>query len=182
MSEYRRWREPGATYFFTVVTDRRRPLFTDPLARKLLRHALAFTRRRLPFELWATVLLPDHMHCIWKLPNGDDDFSTRWSMLKRTFSKEWRRLGGDLSPVSASRRDHRELGVWQRRFWEHLIRDERELYAYRDYIHLNPVKHGYVAEPHQWPWSSVHRHLSLGWLQPDWTANPLVNVDVRGEV
>jgi len=182
MSEYRRRFEPGATYFFTVVTAGRRPIFGDDRARRLLRSAFLDTLAWRPFDLWAAVLLPDHLHCIWILPPGDADFSTRWSNLKRTFSKRWLNAGGLSVGLSESQARRRELGVWQRRFWEHLIQSERELYAYRDYIHLNPVKHGYVDDPQAWPWSSVHRHISRGWLAADWTADPAIRIDPRGEV
>ncbi|HVP13451.1 MAG TPA: transposase [Phycisphaerae bacterium] len=170
MPNYIRWREAGGTYFFTVVTQDRQPLFNQPLARRCLRHAFVEVRRRWPFEMFACVLLPDHLHCVWTLPDGDDDFSIRWANVKRLTTKEYMSAGGSARPVSSSRDRRRERGVWQQRYWEHRIRDEMELFAYRDYIHLNPVKHGQVAEPTAWPWSSVHRHLRLGWLEDDWTA------------
>ncbi|MCG3125491.1 MAG: hypothetical protein CHACPFDD_00314 [Phycisphaerae bacterium] len=103
-------------------------------------------------------------------------------MLKRRFSQDWLAAEGRRRRLTPSQAKHRESGVWQRRFWEHVIRDERELFAYRDYVHLNSVKHGLVSHPHDWKWSSVHRHLRDGWLTPDWTAAPPVSVDVRGEV
>ncbi|MDX2199584.1 MAG: transposase, partial [Phycisphaerae bacterium] len=123
-----------------------------------------------------------HLHCIWHLPPGDDDYPTRWSILKRRFSQRWRDFGGATDRRSASRARTRELGVWQRRYWEHLIRDERALLAYRDYIHMNPVKHGYVRHPHGWPWSSVHRHLRTGWLAADWTSASGVEITVPGDL
>ncbi|HNO78024.1 MAG TPA: transposase [Phycisphaerae bacterium] len=182
MPQYRRKREPGASYFFTVVTQNRRPIFNDPSARSLLRRAFEKTDNQMPFELWAIVLLPDHLHCIWNLPEGDSDFSARWSAIKRTFSQRWIELVGNTTTQFKSHRKHRELGVWQRRFWEHQIRNETEMYIYRDYIHFNPVKHGYVAEPSDWEWSSVHRHVRLGWLSPNWTGNPAISVDPRADV
>ncbi len=148
MPNYRRRFDQGATYFFTVVTQDRRPIFKSANARRLLRKAFVSTLRVRPFEFWATVLLPEHMHCIWTLPENDFDFSTRWSILKRTFSQAWRSVNGSMTTLSTSRKSHRELVVWQRRFWEHQICSERELYAYRDYVHLNPVKHGFVSDPH----------------------------------
>lgn len=181
MPNYLRWREAGAVYFFTVVTYRRRPLFAEETARRLLRTAFVEVRRRWPFRMFACVLLPDHLHCIWTLPPNDDDFPARWANLKRLFTQSYLRAGGQALPVSLNRQKHQERGVWQARYWEHRIRDEAEMFAYRDYIHLNPVKHGYVRAPTDWPWSSVHRHLRLGWLAPDWTAWPLVNVDITGE-
>lgn len=181
MPEYRRWREVGATYFFTVVTYRRRRFLTTPSARRCLRQSFDFTRSQWPFNVYAFVLLPDHLHCIWSLPSGDDDFPLRWANIKRTFTKAYLADGGCELAVSKNRSNHNERGVWQPRYWEHLIRGESELVAYRDYIHLNPVKHTLTADPLLWPWSSVHRHLRLGWLSTDWTAWTPIKCDVAGE-
>ena len=182
MPEYRRKRDPGATYFFTVVTKDRRRIFSEASARDLLRQAFQETQMRMPFDQWAIVLLPDHLHCIWKLPDGDSNYSARWSMLKRTFSQSWTKATGRSAPPSTTDQKHRELGVWQRRFWEHQIRNENELFVYRDYIHFNPVKHGYVAEPSEWEWSSVHRHVRLGWLSPNWNGDPTISIDARADI
>lgn len=181
MPNYRRLREKGATYFFTVVTHQRRPILDDPTAWRLLRRSFVGVRRKWPFEMFACVLLPDHLHCIWTLPSNDDRFPMRWANVKRLFTQGYLRTGGTELGVSANRRRHHERGVWQPRYWEHLIRDERELYAYRDYIHLNPVKHGLVKDPLDWPRSSVHRHLQLGWLEPDWTGWTPIEVPILGE-
>lgn len=182
MPEYRRYRGPGGSYFFTVVTNERKPIFNQEIARQVLRQSIADTRVHFPFQIWASVLLHDHLHCIWILPDDDDDYSKRWSMIKRKFSQRYLSIASMKYGVSTSRRRHREFGVWQRRFWEHSIRSEEELYAYRDYIHLNPVKHGYVEDPNEWPWSSVHRHLRLGWIDPAWTGATPIRIDPRGEV
>jgi putative transposase len=104
------------------------------------------------------------------LPRDDDDFPKRWASIKREFSRRYLAAGGAEAEVTANQAAHRQRGVWQPRYWEHRIRNEEEWYAYRDYIHLNPVRHGYVDDPLKWPWSSVHRHLQLGWLADDWTA------------
>jgi putative transposase len=181
MPNYVRWRENGATYFFTVVTYRRRQLLDKPMARRILRRAFVEVRRRWPFDMFACVLLPDHLHCVWTLPPEDDDFPVRWANIKRRFTQQYLRLGGTELAVSPDRRRHAERGVWQPRYWEHRIRDDRELYAYRDYIYLNPVKHGYVSDPAQWPWSSVHRHERLGWLPPGWTSSTPIEVSHAGE-
>lgn len=181
MPHYVRWRELGATYFFTVATYRRRRLMDEPLARRCLRRGFVEVRRRWPFEMFACVLLPDHLHCIWTLPDGDDDFPIRWANVKRLFTKSYLSQGGVELPVTNNRRKHNERGVWQQRYWEHRIRSESELYAYRDYIHLNPVKHGLVDDPMAWPWSSVHRHMQLGWLEKDWTGWTPIKMDIGGE-
>jgi len=181
MPNYVRWRDAGASYFFTVVTHRRRPILDNPKARRWLRQSFVHTRRRFPFELFAIVLLPDHLHCLWSLPDGDDDFPKRWAMIKQGFSRQYLAGGGAEGRVSDNRQKHRERGVWQARYWEHRVRDEDEWFAYRDYIHLNPVRHGLVDDPLAWPWSSVHRHLRLGWLSNDWTSWSPISADVAGE-
>jgi len=114
--------------------------------------------------MFACVLLPDHLHCIWSLPEGDDDFPARWASIKRFFTHHYLAGGGTELPVTESRDRQRGRGVWQPRYWEHRIRDEDDWFRLRDYIHLNPVKHGYVVRPEDWPWSSLHRHIRLGWL------------------
>jgi putative transposase len=126
MSRYRR-NHIGRVFFFTVVTDRRRPILTSDLGRRALREAIAETRRSLPFEVTAIVLLPDHLHVIWELPRCDADYSTRWRLIKTHFTKTWRRHGGSLTHRSESRRKRGEHGVWQRRFFEHTCRDESDL-------------------------------------------------------
>ncbi|MHC4479141.1 MAG: REP-associated tyrosine transposase [Planctomycetota bacterium] len=122
MPNYRRLFRAGGTFFFTVVTYERRPLFDNHRARDFLHQSIQDVREKLPFEMPASVLLPDHIHCIWKLPEEDSDFSTRWSVIKRTFSKMWLSSGGKEPWVSKSRKRHREAGIWQRRFWEHGIK------------------------------------------------------------
>jgi putative transposase len=116
MPEYRRWRIPGGSYYFTAVTASRRPILTTELGRNSLREALREVQGEKPFELFAIVLLPDHLHCIWNLPPGDDDFSSRWADVKTAFTKKHLAGGGGEAPISASRRKKGERGVWQRRF------------------------------------------------------------------
>ncbi|MDM8005344.1 MAG: transposase [Phycisphaerae bacterium] len=182
MPNYVRWRREGASYFFTVVTHRRRRVFDTPLARRLLRQAITETRNRWPFDVFAMVLLPDHLHCLWTLPRDDDRFPARWGHIKKTFTQQYIAAGGKPLSVSKNRARHREQGIWQQRYWEHRIRDEADWYRHRDYIHLNPVKHGYVSEPQAWPWSSIHRHIQLGWLDPNWPgSSPIEIPDVLGE-
>lgn len=182
MPNYVRWRENGASYFFTVVTHRRQRLFDRADTRRLLRQAFVTVRRQWTFDMFACVLLPDHLHCIWTLPEGDDDFPIRWANIKRSFTKAYLASGGRPLAVSSSRAEHRESGIWQARYWEHRIRDETDWFRHRDYIHLNPVKHGLVSEPGDWPWSSFHRHVQLGWLDPNWPgASPVDIPQVTGE-
>jgi putative transposase len=168
MPEYRRAFAPGGTFFFTAVTERRAPLFRNSVARTLLRKALAEACERWPFVTDAIVLLPDHLHTIWTLPDGDADFSIRWSCLKRTFTKSWLERGGREQRISESRKRNRRRGVWQRRFWEHTIRDESDYEHHCDYIHYNAVKHGLASCPHAWAHSSFRRFVQDGVYDESW--------------
>jgi len=168
MSEYRRWRVEGGSYFFTIVTADRRPILTSELGRSSLRHAFQTILDKKTFDLIAIVLLPDHLHCIWQLPNGDDDYSSRWADLKSQFTDTFLKGGGTEAPISESRRKKGERGIWQRRFWEHTIRDDDDFKRCLDYGHWNPVKHGYVQQVKDWPWSSFHRWVRLGEYELDW--------------
>ena len=168
MPEYRRAYAPGGTFFFTAVTYKRRPLLCDPLARRLLRGIIRRTQQRWPFTIDAIVLLPDHLHTLWTLPEGDANFSTRWAYLKKEFTKAWLAGGEAEGSVSESRRQNRRRGVWQRRFWEHTIRDDRDFERHCDYIHFNPVKHGHASCPHAWPYSSFRRWMRRGVYAVDW--------------
>ncbi|MES9850345.1 MAG: transposase [Candidatus Thiodiazotropha sp. L084R] len=163
MSEYRRADALGATYFFTVVTYGRKPWFRSGENVDLLREAFRDIKSKRPFVMDAAVILPDHLHCLWRLPEGDNDFSGRLREIKKRLSRQ-------LDP----RTNHRnERPVWQRRFWEHQIRDERDWHNHCDYIHYNPVKHGLVKRVADWPWSSFHRAVVRGWYAHDWgTSEP----------
>ena len=163
MPNYRRARIAGGTYFFTVALADRS---SDLLIRRIdcLRLAYGFVDQRYPFETIAICVLPDHLHAIWVLPPGDTDFSLRWSLIKSGFSR-----GLSASkPRSASKRSKRDKGIWQRRFWEHVIRNEKDIERHMDYIHYNPVKHGYVSRVCDWPHSSFHRYVRMGILPQDW--------------
>ena len=167
MSNYRRAKTPGATYFFTVVTHQRQPLFQIECARTALRDAIHDVRQLLPFQIDAWVLLPDHLHAIWTLPPGDADFSQRWSKIKRQTSRACRHLVNQTLLTPGQITDG-EFGFWQRRFWEHQIRDEKDFRAHVDYIHYNPVKHGYVKRAVDWSYSSSHRYVKEGVYEMDW--------------
>jgi putative transposase len=171
MADYRRYFVPGGTYFFTLVTHRRRKLFVDKHRVAWLRTALREVRTLMPFTVQAAVILPDHMHFMWSLPAGDDQYSKRIGLMKVRFTKLLRASGDQHAlrkPISRSRQVHRESNVWQRRFWEHTIEDDDEFDAYFDYIHYNPVKHGYVSCPHQWQASSFRRWVRLGVYEFGW--------------
>ncbi|MGE0259746.1 MAG: transposase [Alphaproteobacteria bacterium] len=163
MTNYRRNIVSGATYFFTVnLADRRRAVLIDNI--DALRAAFRETRFRHPFAIDAIVVLPDHLHAIWTLPEGDGDFGMRWSLIKARFSRAL--PGGEA--VSESRRRRRERGIWQRRYWEHTVRAENDFVRHVDYIHFNPVKHGYVENVADWQYSSFHRMVKMGFYPSDW--------------
>ena len=156
MSSYLRPHVPGASLFFTVaLAVRGSALLTDEVAR--LRGAVAATRNERPFEIDAWVVLPDHLHCIWTLPAQDHDFSTRWRLIKARFAR-----GLPKGRLRDSHVARQERGIWQRRFWEHHIRDQADMDAHLRYCWFNPVKHGLVARPEDWPYSSVHREIAAG--------------------
>jgi putative transposase len=161
MTDYRRADLEGGCYFFTVVTYGRRAILTEPLARRCLREAWRETKQRSPFEMVAVCLLPDHLHCVWRLPECDCDFSLRWARIKAGFTGGYLAAGGAECGQGLSRNGKRERGIWQRRFWEHQIRDETDLRRHIDYIHFNPVKHDLVARVEGWPWSSYHRFAKM---------------------
>ncbi|MEN6448879.1 MAG: transposase [Thermoguttaceae bacterium] len=168
MSDYRRWCAPGGTYFFTLVTERRRPILVTDLARRCLHDAIDEVRGDWPFELVAIVLLPDHLHAIWTLESGDDRYAIRWKRIKEEFTRRYLERGGEELPPNASRLRHQERGIWQRRYWEHCVRDEDDLKQCVDYIHWNPRKHSYVSNVRDWPWSSFRRFVALGEYTLDW--------------
>ena len=164
---YRRVFEPGASYFFTVVTHLRRPLFADSDNIDLLRRCIADVKARHPFEIDAFVILPDHLHMAWSLPEGDAGYSMRWNLIKAMFTRHYAR-GQPMPSRSESRIAKREQAVWQRRFWEHLIRDEADFSNHLDYIHLNPVQHGLVLRAALWPHSSFATWVERGRYAPNW--------------
>ncbi len=167
MSRYLRNRD-GAIYFFTVVTHCRRPILTTDIGRSALRHAIRKVRCVRPFDLMAIVLLPDHLHTLWILPQGDSDYSTRWRRIKSLFTTAWHARGGTSIDVTGSRATRGERGIWQRRFYEHTCRDDADLKRCLDYIHVNPLRHGLVNQVRDWPWSSFHRFVQLGEYPPNW--------------
>jgi putative transposase len=154
MSNYRRSCVPGGTFFFTIVTHNRRQFLTSDLARACLRKAIDKIRWKLPFEMVAIVLLPDHWHAVWSLPRGDSRYSLRIRQIKEAFTREYLANGGMELQQSRSRTDHGMRGIWQKRFWELTIDDDDDLKRCVDYIHWNPKKHGLVSNVKDWQWSS----------------------------
>jgi putative transposase len=178
LPDYRRYRIPGGCYFFTVNLLERYP--NDLLIRQvdLLRASVREVRQRRLFHIDGWVVLPDHLHCIWTLPTGDADFATRWRLIKAAFSK---RL-----PIaerrSAVRVNRGERGIWQRRFWEHAIRDDRDYACHMDYLHFDPVKHGYAGSAADWPSSSFARCVEQGLYPSDWAGTGIDADRVAGEM
>jgi putative transposase len=168
MPNYRRNYVPGGTYFFTIVTYKRRPFLTGELARNCLRNAVDKIRQKLPFEMVAVVLLPDHWHTVWSLPRRDNAYSSRIRQIKEAFTREYLAKGGSELHQSASRTKHGMRGVWQKRFWEHTIDNEDDLKRCVDYTHWNPKKHGLVSAVKDWQWSSFHRFVTAGEYSHDW--------------
>lgn len=168
MADYRRCYVPGGTYFFTVVTVRRAEILANDRARDCLRNAIRYCRSELPFQIDGLVMLPDHVHAIWTMPADDCDYSKRWGIVKKRFTQIWLESGGPEQTISASRIHRRRRGIWQPRFWEHLIRDERDYQNHFDYLHFNPVKHGMVENVVDWPYSSFHYWVKQGVYTGDW--------------
>ena len=168
VSNYRRAKIEGGTYFFTVVTHRRRRLFHEPANRELLGDVIRECRREWPFEMNAIVLLPDHLHAIWTLPQGDTNYSGRWSVIKKNFTTRFLSAGGADWKVSTGKRRENRRGVWQPRFWEHVIEDAEDFDVHFDYIHYNPVKHKFVRCPRDWEPTSFHRWVRQGVYPADW--------------
>jgi putative transposase len=165
MPEYRRALTKGGTYFFTVVTFQRVPIFADDSKVDFLNECIKETKQNYPFKVNAVVILPDHIHTIWTLPDTDDNFSTRWMLIKKRFSH---RYSADYLLVNESRLRKREKGIWQRRFWEHLIRDDEDFRMHCDYIHYNPVKHGLTGSPGLWKHSSFSQFVEKGYYSSGW--------------
>ena len=159
MADYRPLRAPGGTYFFTVACAQRHWLFREPRHVSALCDALRSVRASNPFETLALVVMPDHLHCVWRLPEGDADFSVRWEWIKKRVA----RIVDGGSPGAS---------VWQPRFWEHLIRDEDDLARHVDYIHFNPVKHGLARRPGDWRYSTFQHHVARGRYTVDWDLAP----------
>jgi putative transposase len=159
---------PGGLYFFTVKTLRNQHFLTDDDVRAALREGIQFTRQSKPFDIVAWVLLPNHLHCIWRLPPGDADFAARWSIIKRTVTQDCRERLNRPEWESARRRKRQQSTLWQHRYWDHLIRDEDDFNRHMDYIHWNPVKHGFAVNVADWPHSSFHRLVRSGWYDENW--------------
>ena len=176
MTDFRRYRVRGGRYFFTVnLAERRLSLLTDHI--ESLRAAFRGVRRARLFAIDAMVVLPDHLHAMWQLPEEDDDLGLRWRQIKSAYSRGIE--NGER--ISRSRQRKNERGIWQRRYWEHAIRDEDDFAHHLDYVHYNPVKHGLVQRVQDWPCSSFHRYVRKGIYPADWAGEGLIELSDAGE-
>ncbi|MBC7750716.1 MAG: transposase [Candidatus Saccharibacteria bacterium] len=174
--QYRRSFAQGATYFFTVnLAERDHDLLIRHI--EALRISFRKVRQTHPFEIIAMVVLPEHLHCIWQMPEHDMNYPLRWALIKANFSRQIPR--GER--ISDSRKDKRERGIWQRRYWEHQIKDDLDLKRHVDYIHINPLKHGYVTRVRDWPYSSFHRSVKDGLMTLDWAGEIELSDQSYGE-
>ncbi len=168
MPNYRRVKIKGGTYFFTIVTNKRQRLFHSPKARELLLKAFDHVKQFHPYAMEAFCILPDHIHLLWKMPEDDEHYSMRIAEIKKRFSKTYYEEISKTISKNSKQAKRGENGLWQRRFWEHYIRDEEDLHRHIDYIHYNPVKHGLVKQVKEWPSSSFFDYVKKGVYEIDW--------------
>ena len=165
MVNYRRNFIKGGTYFFTVnLKNRQSTLLVDAIDQ--LRASFSYVQQQNPFNIIAIVILPEHLHCIWQLPENDNNYPERWKSIKSRFTRLLKKTG-----INISKNKHNEHNIWQRRYWEHTIRDENDLTRHIDYIHYNPVKHGWVESVKDWQYSSFHKYIKTGTLPSNWSNN-----------
>jgi putative transposase len=168
MPEYRRFLQKGGIVFLTIVTYKRQNIFVDENNIEILRQAVAKIKSEMPFEILGAVVLPDHLHFLWQLPPDDDNYSKRVGKIKVTFTKLFQQQNSSTEKISLSRQKHRESNIWQRRFWEHTIKDEFDFAQHLDYIHYNPIKHNLVSCPHLWKYSSFDMWVKKNIYSVDW--------------
>jgi len=161
--QYRRSKVKGGTYFFTVnLANRQSRLLIDEAKR--LGNVMRQVKKQHPFHLDAIIVLPEHLHALWTLPDNDSDYATRWMLIKSGFSRQL----ATEEKCNSSRRKNGERGIWQRRYWEHMIRDAQDYERHVEYIHYNPVKHGHVEQASDWQYSSIHKYIANGIVEKDW--------------
>ena len=180
MPNFRRNYLPGGTFFFTLVTHYRTPFLCDPDAISILRRVFRECRYRWPLRIDALVILPDHLHMIWTLPYDDHAYSKRIGWSKKEFTKAWLATDHAEIPQSEGRSRDNRRGVWQSKFWEHTIRDEDDYAQHIQYIHFNPVKHGYVRRPYDWRFSSFRAYVRMGMYDRAWGVQGALIRDLDG--
>jgi putative transposase len=168
MPEYRRIKQEGGIYFFTLVTYQRQELFASPEVRVLLMDTVDEVKKFHPFEMIAYCVMEDHVHLLWQMPMDDANYSMRIGLIKRRFSRKFVARYGQILPRTESQLKRQEMAIWQRRYWEHMIRDEQDLEQHIAYIHFNPVKHGLVNRVRDWDCSSFHDYVRVGFFDIDW--------------
>ena len=174
--QYRRSDIKGASYFFSVnLNNRKTRLLVDYI--EALRSSIIHVKQRHPFTIDAIVVMPEHLHAVFTLPHNDNNYAMRWMLIKSVFSRKIPKK----ETISPSRASKRERGIWQRRYWEHLIRDEHDYQSHIDYIHYNPVKHGHASSPVDWPYSSIHQYIKNGELPKNWGDDDNDRKNNRGE-
>ena len=171
MPNYRRAYTEGGTYFFTLVTHQRTPIFTENVFITELKNAIKEVKLHSPFDVKAWVVLPDHMPFVWSLPPGDSNYSKRIGKIKVEFTKRIKAGVNNLNPQIQSKLNKRESNIWQRRFWEHEIRNQSDLQKHVDYVHYNPVKHGLVKNVVDWPYSTFHKYVRTGVYHKSWAGS-----------
>jgi putative transposase len=171
--KYQRYFQPGGTFFFTVVTCNRRKIFVNVHAFQLFHQSIEYVQQNHPFQINAYCICPDHIHMIWTLPDGDSDYPTRWRLIKSYFSRNW--SYEENIQITPSRTKKNERMIWQRRYWEHFIKDEFDLKNHVDYINYNPVKHKYVKSPLEWKESSFSDYVSDGLYACNWASEGDMN-------
>lgn len=171
--DYRRIWHKGGTYFFTVNCLQRKnnSLLVDHI--QTLRDAIKHVQKLYPFHIHAWVVLLDHLHCILELPQNEADYATRWRLIKTRFSKSIDKT----EYINETRLKRNERGIWQRRYWAHLITDEKDYNAHMDYVHINPLKHGLVKQVSDWPYSTLHRYVDKGVYPKDWAGVSIIDLD-----
>ena len=174
MPNYRRANLPGGIFFFTVITYHRRKILTRTESRAFLRMVINKTQKKYPFIIEAWVLLPEHLHCVWRMPQNDANYSLRWRLIKSGFSRHAKSLFHKPEQMTPSQKQRHEVTIWQRRFWEHQISDENDYQKHIDYIHYNPVKHGLVTRVKDWPYSTFHRYVKKGVYDENWGSHQII--------
>ena len=174
--KYRRLTTKGACYFFTLnLQNRQQTLLTDHI--DTLRNTINKVKHNHPFKLDALVILPEHLHILITLPRDDNNYAKRIMLIKTSFSRQLPKEEN----ISKSRKSKRKRGIWQRRYWEHQIRNDEDYENHINYIHYNPVKHGYVNNANEWQYSTIHQYIKQGVITQNWGSENIMLTQDYGE-